>query len=104
MTVQFVYMTAGDRAEAERIGRHLVEKRLAACVNIFNGITSIFRWQDAIQTDREVVMIAKSVAERIPELTAVVKAMHSYETPCVVALPAAGGFDPFLEWVQTEIA
>ena len=86
MNVQFVYMTAANRAEAERIGRHLVETRLAACVNLIEGMTSIFRWEDKVQTDQEVVLIAKSVADRIPALVAAVRALHSYDTPCVVAL------------------
>ena len=103
MTVQFVYMTAANRAEAERIGRHLVEARLAACVNLIDGMTSIFRWEDEVQTDQEVVLIAKSVADRIPALVAAVKDMHSYETPCVVALPAVGGYAPFLAWVEQAV-
>ena len=103
MNVQFVYMTAANRAEAERIGRHLVETRLAACVNLIEGMTSIFRWEDKVQTDQEVVLIAKSVADRIPALVAAVKALHSYDTPCVVALPAVGGYSPFLGWVEREV-
>ncbi len=103
MNVQFVYMTAANRAEAERIGRHLVETRLAACVNLIEGMTSIFRWEDKVQTDQEVVLIAKGVADRIPALVAAVKALHSYDTPCVVALPAVGGYSPFLEWVEREV-
>lgn len=103
MNVQFVYMTAANRAEAERIGRHLVETRLAACVNLIEGMTAIFRWEDKVQTDQEVVLIAKSVADRIPALVAAVRALHSYDTPCVVALPAVGGYSPFLEWVEREV-
>jgi periplasmic divalent cation tolerance protein len=98
----WVYMTAGDIDEARRIGRALVEERLAACVNVLPGMMSIYRWDDAIEEGGEVVLIAKSTARRLPALSERVRALHSYDCPCVVALPMVGGFAPFLEWIGAE--
>jgi periplasmic divalent cation tolerance protein len=85
-----VYMTAGDLQEAEKIAQALVDERLAACVNIFDGVRSVFRWQGSVQRGREVVMIAKTVEERFDEL------------PCIVARPVSDGHAGFLEWIEAE--
>ena len=104
MSHQFVYITAGSREEAERIGGKLVEDRLAACVNIIEGMHSIYRWEDKLQQDREVVMIAKTTRERLPALVETVKAVHSYDCPCVVSFAIDGGNPAFLEWIEGEVA
>ena len=101
---RLVYMTAQNPAEAERIGRTLVEERLAACVNILGGMTSIYRWEGEIATDQECAFIAKSNADLIDRLTSRVVELHSYECPCIVAVPIAGGHDEFLNWIEREIA
>ena len=100
--VLFVYMTASDFAEAERIAEALVEERLAACVNILDGMRSVFRWQGTVQKGREVAMFAKTRADLFDDLKARVVDLHSYELPCVVALPIETGHEPFLEWVLDE--
>lgn len=97
-----VYMTAGSREEALAIGRVLVEERLAACVNVLGGITSVFFWDGNVQEDGEVAFLAKTRRERLPALTQRVKELHSYDTPCVVALPIADGNDAFLSWIDQE--
>jgi periplasmic divalent cation tolerance protein len=102
MTACLCYMTAGSRDEALRIARALVEERLAACCNLIEGMTSIYRWQDEIQEDAEVVVIAKTRAELVERLTARVQALHSYDVPCVVALPIGGGNPAFLDWIAAE--
>lgn len=104
MQVQWVYMTAGDMAEARRIGRALVGERLAACVNIIDGMQSIYRWQGEVQEGAEVVLIAKTVAAKLGRLTARVKALHSYENCCVLAFTVAAGNQPFLDWIAAETA
>lgn len=103
MTACIVYMTATDRSEALRIGHALVEERLAACVNLLGEITSLYRWDGAVQQAGEVAFIAKTTAEKVAALTKRVEALHSYETPCVVAVPVTGGSALFLEWVAGEV-
>ena len=99
----FVYMTAGSADEARQIGETLVEERLAACVNIIDGMTSIYRWQGKVRRDREAVMIAKTGRARLAALTERVKALHSFDCPCVVALPVEGGNEAFLSWIGEQI-
>ncbi len=103
ITQQFVYMTVGRLEEAQRIGEALVEDRLAACVNIIDGMHSIYRWKGELQKDREVVMIAKTTRDRLPALIETVKRMHSYDCPCIVSFDIDGGHPDFLEWIGTEV-
>lgn len=102
MSVMFVYATAGDAAEAQRIGRLVVEEQLAACVNIIAGVTSIFRWGDKVEEAGEAVLILKTTEEKLERLIARVKSLHSYECPCIEALPVVEGNRDFLEWVVRE--
>ena len=103
MTINLVYMTAGSREEAATIGRELVDGRLAACVNIISSMNSIYRWQGELQSDEEVVMIAKTTAEKFEALAEKVKSLHSYDCPCILQLPVTGGHLPFLNWITSEI-
>jgi periplasmic divalent cation tolerance protein len=103
MAVKMVYMTAGSRDEARRIGRSLIDARLAACVNIVDGMNSIYRWEGAIEEAEEVVLIAKTTDGRLPALIEHVRAAHSYECPCIVSLPVENGHQPFLDWVAKEV-
>ena len=102
MNARLVYVTTGSKEEAHRIGRTLVEERLAASVNIVAGVTSIYRWDDAVQEATEAVLIAKTRQERLDALTARVREMHSYDCPCVVALPVVGGDEAYLRWIADQ--
>lgn len=104
MQTYFIYMTAKDKDEARHIGRYLVESGLAACVNILDHMNAIYIWQGELQDDQEAVMIAKTTEEKVPELIAEVKARHSYDVPCVVALPIADGHPEFLNWIAGQVA
>lgn len=104
MSACFVYVTAPDKAAALKIGRALVDARLAACANVFDGMTSVYRWQGRVQEDSEAVLIAKTRDELVPALTAKVRALHSYECPCIVALPVVGGSQAFIDWIEAETA
>lgn len=104
MPACFVYVTAPDKAAACDIGRALVEARLAACANVLDGMTSVYRWQGRVQEDSEAVLIAKTREELVPALTAKVRALHSYECPCIVALPVVGGSQAFIDWIEAETA
>lgn len=97
--VLLVYITAGSRDKAVTLARVLVERRIAACANILGDITSLYWWNGGIAEDDEVAMIAKTVAGKLSELVCVVRELHDYEIPAVVAVPAVGGNDEFLQWV-----
>ena len=102
MAACLVYMTAETPEAAQRIGRALVEARLAACVNILGSISSIYRWEGEIVEDGETAFIAKTRDELVPALTARVTELHSYDCPCVIALPVSGGNLSFLDWIAAE--
>jgi periplasmic divalent cation tolerance protein len=99
-----VHITATSGAEAGRIGRALVEERLAACVNIIPEIHSIYRWQGKVEEAAEVLLIAKTRAELFLPLCKFVKALHSATTPCILAEPIAVGFPAYMEWLEQETA
>ena len=103
MDVRLIYMTAGSREEARNIGRHLVENGLVACVNIFDNINSLYLWEDQLQDDVEVVMTAKTTRERVAPLMDAVRAMHSYDCPCILSLPIEDGNAHFLEWIAGQV-
>ena len=103
MKVNFIYMTAGSREEARKIGKELVTSRLAACVNILDNMNSVYMWQGKIQEDTEVVMIAKTTRANVPQLVETVKSLHSYDCPCIVSLPVLDGHQPFLDWIVEEV-
>lgn len=97
-----VLITAPGEEEAVRIGRELLELRLAACVNIIPSVRSLYWWEGSIQDDREVLMIAKTRKDLFGSLREKVKELHSYTVPEVLALPVVEGFDKYLFWVMEE--
>jgi periplasmic divalent cation tolerance protein len=98
-----VLMTAADGEEAGRLAEMLVEKRLAACVQILPEMESVYRWQGKVERQREVLLIAKTTSSKFEELEKEVRARHSYETPEIVAFPLSAGSDPYLEWLKTSV-
>jgi len=94
-----VLVTAGSPEEAERIGRTVVEERLAACANLLGRVRSIYRWQGAVEDAVEQLLLLKARAADVEALAARVRALHSYEVPEVVALPIDGGLAPYLAWL-----
>jgi periplasmic divalent cation tolerance protein len=98
----FVYTTYPSLVEAERIGKAVLERRLAACVNILPGMISHYWWQGAIERGEEVVMIIKTRASLAEAVRAAVKEMHSYTTPAILVLPIEGGEPGYLEWLMRE--
>jgi len=93
-----------DADSAERISRQLVEQRLAACVNILAPCTSVYRWNDAIETASEIPLLIKTTRARYPALQAALTAAHPYELPEIVAVPLHEGLPAYLAWVGTETA
>jgi periplasmic divalent cation tolerance protein len=102
MTLTMIYITTPSPQEALRIGRAVVADRLAACANVLPGITSVYRWQGEVQEEGETALILKTRSDLVERLTARVKELHSYDCPCVVALPIAGGNPDFLQWIAEE--
>ena len=98
----WVYITACSIEEARDIGQKLVEKNLAACVNLLGNMISIYKWGDKLEEDQEVVMIAKTRNTLMPELIETVNCHHSYDCPCILELPIQGGNQEFLSWIETE--
>ena len=99
-----VFMTAANPEEAGRLAETLVENRLAACVQILPEIESVYRWQGKVERQREVLLIAKTTRAKFEELEKKVRAIHSYETPEIVALPLSDGSGPYLEWLSASVA
>jgi periplasmic divalent cation tolerance protein len=97
-----VHITASSRPEADKIAKALVNEKLAACVNIVPAVHSVYRWEGKIEESDEILLIAKSRAELFEPLRKLVKALHSYECPCIVAMPVTAGHQPFLDWVVKE--
>ena len=95
-------MTAGSIEEAKNIGQILVEKNLAACVNLLENMISIYKWEDKLEECQEVVMIAKTRKTLMPKLIETVKSLHSYDCPCILELSIQGGNPEFLNWIETE--
>lgn len=102
MTECIVYITTDSNEEAEIIGRNLVSKKLAACVNIIGSMKSIYHWQGKIESADEVIIIAKTKKALVNELIENVKILHSYKCPCIVAVPIIDGNEDFLKWIRDE--
>lgn len=94
-----VYVTAGTEEEAAGIGRTLIEERLAACVNILPA-NSIYRWEDTVEQDSEVVMFVKTRSSFSEKVIERIKSLHSYEVPCIVVLPIQQGNPDYLQWIE----
>ncbi len=95
-----VYITAPAEDEASRIARCLVEEGIAGCINIVNGIRSIYKWQGKIEDDQEVLMIVKTQRHLFDSLKNRVKELHSYTVPEIIALPIIEGSDDYLNWLK----
>jgi periplasmic divalent cation tolerance protein len=98
----FVYTTYPSLTEAETAGRTLVERRLAACVNILPGMISHYRWEGLVERGEEVVMIIKTRAAAYEAVRAAVKEMHSYTTPAVLVIPLESVDPDYHAWIEAE--
>lgn len=100
--LMLVFCNAPDAGCAERIARELVERRLAACVNILPPCRSIYRWQGQIEEQGEIPLLIKTGAARLAELTDALRMLHPYEVPEIIALPVSAGLPAYLDWVRQE--
>jgi len=98
-----VLITAGNREEAARLADMLVGAHLAACVQIYPEMESVYRWKGKIERQAEILLIAKTTKARFEELEREVRALHSYETPEIIAIPLVAGSTPYLEWLIASL-
>jgi periplasmic divalent cation tolerance protein len=102
MSTLLVLTNLPERAAAERLADMLIEKRLAACVNILAPCRSVYRWKDAVQHDEEHPMLIKTTAERYPAMEKALREGHPYELPEIIAVPISQGLPDYLAWVAAE--
>ncbi len=100
---RIVVLITTPKGEGKKIARALVESRLAACVNVVPGLTSLYWWQGEIQEDQEELLIVKTRADVLDRLVAEVKRIHPYSVPEVIALPILGGNPDYMRWVDEEV-
>jgi len=102
--VRVVFVTGPDAAALEAMGRVLVEEGLVACVNIVPGITSVYRWEDRVQSDPEALAILKTTGDRVEAARLRVCELHPYDVPEFVAVEVAEGAPAYLRWVRESVA
>ena len=95
-----VYCTCPDTGVAERIARQLVEKELAACVNLLPQVTSIYQWKGEVEQESEVLLLIKSDAQHFATLEESIKEMHPYEVPEIIGVPVAIGNTDYMNWIN----
>jgi periplasmic divalent cation tolerance protein len=103
-TYCIVWITAGSMDEASAIAQALVEERLAACCNVIPGIRSVYRWQDAVQVDAEVLLICKTRRSVYDGLAERVRELHSYDVPEIICTDIACGSVPYLKWIDESLS
>jgi len=91
-----------DAASAQALAQQLVERKLAACVNIMPAVQSVYRWQGAVEQASEVTVLIKSVSSRYAELESAIRALHPHELPEIIALPIVAGLPAYLSWITAE--
>jgi len=103
MSVVSVYAVFANAEEAERIGRAVVEERLAACINILPTVRSIYRWKGAIETADEVAAVFKTSDSVVDALITRIAGLHSYDVPCIVSLPVEKILGSYAAWVEDSV-
>ena len=101
--VRVILSTASSREEGERIARALLDRQLAACVNIVAGVTSLYRWQGAIETSEEVLLLIKTSAGLVPSVGETLRALHSYEIPELLVLSPESGLVDYVDWLVGSV-
>ena len=92
-----------DAETARKLGRALIESRLAACVNCLPQVTSVYRWQGAIEEASEIMLLIKTTAEKYAQAEALIKVMHPYELPEIIAFAMDQGLPAYLKWIEQEV-
>ena len=95
-----IFVTCGNKEEAKKIAAALIDKRLAACVNIMDGVESFFWWQGKVDEAKEALLMIKTKKAKFAKIVKLVKSIHSYEVPEIIALPVVCGYAPYLGWIN----
>ncbi len=98
-----VLSTCGNATEAEKLARHLIDNRLAACVNVVPGLLSYYRWQGQVENDTELLLLIKTARGLVDEIRSVLDKLHSYELPELVVVPIVDGSPEYLDWLEGEV-
>ncbi|MBA7626227.1 Divalent-cation tolerance protein CutA [subsurface metagenome] len=98
-----LFITAANDEEAQQISRVLLEQKKAACVNIIPKVKSLFWWEGKIDSEQENLLIVKTKASLLPEIIKLVKQVHSYTVPEIIALPIVGGNQDYLDWIEKSV-
>lgn len=102
---RILYVTTANKQEARQLGSVLVKNKLCACVNILEGMESLYWWEGEVQSDRECILLVKTTKKMVPKVTKTIKKHHSYDVPCVISLPlSAGEGNPeYLQWLRDAV-
>ncbi len=103
MANELIVLVTCPASQSESIARQLVDERLAACVNIVPGITSVFRWQGEVSSESEQLLVIKSNRDNWEALARRAKELHSYDTPEILCLSVEDGYKPYLEWLNSSV-
>jgi periplasmic divalent cation tolerance protein len=98
-----VLSTVARAEDAERIARELVERRLAACVNVVAAVSSVYRWKGKVESEEERLLLIKTRADRFEVLRETLVALHPYELPEAIAVPIEAGHQPYLDWIDESV-
>ena len=98
-----IFITSANKSEARRIAKALLGQKLVACVNIIDKVLSFFWWKKKIDKASEVLMVAKSTSMKLARIVKVVRSLHSYAVPEIIALPIVGGNKDYLDWIDESI-
>ena len=98
-----VLVTAKDKKEARKISSGLIKQKLAACVNIFDKVDSLFFWESKINRAKESLLVIKSRKEKLPRIIKLVRSLHSYKVPEIIAIPIISGDKPYLRWMDASL-
>lgn len=99
-----ILVTAASRSQCGKIARHLVENKLAACVNITQPVQSIYRWEGKLAEGKEFLLVIKSTRELFPEIKTAISKLHSYTTPEIICLPIIDGSENYLQWISDSVS
>ncbi len=103
MVVVLGYIVCADAAEAQKIGRVLVEEKLAACANVVSGVQSFFSWAGKIQNTEEAILFCKTLSEKIPAVEKKIKSMHTYDVPCICFYEAKSVNPAYKKWIRESL-
>ncbi len=98
-----IFVTASNKKEAQKISCALIKQKLAACVNIIAKVDSLFFWESKIDRAKESLLVVKSRKEKLPRIIKLVKSLHSYKVPEIIALPIVSGDKPYLRWMDASL-